>query len=316
MVEAVQLLTAFTSFRNASPVELVRNGCSSARAHIEVTDGNRRLEIALAIDPGGQGERGKKTYLLNGKKRSAKDLRGTLPSIAFTPDDLGLVKGSDKGRRRELDVLGAQLNVNYYQLVRDYEKVLRHKNRLLKDEAPVDLIEATNVLFAKVGAQLTTYRSRLFDRLLPYMAAHYADISSAGETFEACYLPSTDSSLAEALDDVLPDERTRHRSLVGPHLDKIELYVDGLDASAYASQGQQRSVVLALKLAEAALVEEMCDQLPILLLDDVMSELDAARREALVQELLPGKQTIITTANIDYFDAQMLNRATLIELSK
>lgn len=311
-VEAVQLLTALVSFRNATAAELVKQGEQQSRAEATVTDGNRLLEVGLHL----QADPASRHYALNGKRRAAKDLRGTLPSVTFTPDDLNLVKGSDRHRRRELDVLGAQLNANYFQLVRDYEKVLRQKNRLLKEEAPMPLLEAANEVFAKVGEQLTSYRAALFGRLAPHVSAHYADISGAREQLGANYVRSWegDGPLADAID--LRLEASRGRTLAGPHLDKVAFDIDGLDAHSFASQGQQRSIVLALKLAEAEVVEEMLGQLPVLLLDDVMSELDATRREALVKGLLAGKQTFITTANIDYFDKSMLDRARIVELGE
>lgn len=381
-VEAIQLLTALSSFRSSVSRDLVRKGESFARAQIGLSDGNRELEVAMLIDDG------KRTYSLNGKSRQPKDIRGTLPSVVFTPDDLELVKGSDKFRRRELDILGSQVNANYYQLMHDFEKVLRHKNKLLKDEAPADLLAATNELYIKVAEQLTNYREALFERMMPKIEKHYSEISLSREALtgeymrsqddgEAAGLASTegtdaaglvnaegmdavrlasaegtdaaeldsaatedaaglltpevteehpqnpsdahpqnpsDASFESAVHAMLPEEMRRQRSLIGPHLDKINFYIDGLNARSFASQGQQRSIVLALKLAEAEIIEELMDQLPVLLLDDVMSELDGSRREALVEKLLAGKQTFITTANINYFDKKMLDQARVVEL--
>ncbi len=312
-VEALQLLTALSSFRNAKSAELVRKGSERARAQCEVSDGARQLSISLTL------EAGKRTYEVNGKKRAPKALRGTLPSVTFTPDDLNLVKGSGRYRRHELDVLGSQLNANYFQLVRDFEKVLRHKNRLLKDEAPEALIEATDDLYVKVADQLTNYRIALFDRLAPHICSSYEEISGGRECLTVSYEKSwgkegKDETLAAAVLASKPDERLRHRALVGPHLDDLLFSIDGMEAGAFASQGQQRSIVLALKLAEAEVIEEILGQLPVLLLDDVMSELDGTRRRGLVQTMLEGKQTFITTANIDYFDKHMLERARIVDL--
>ncbi len=118
-VEAIQLLTALVSFRNATAGELVKRGQQHARIEASLTDGNRLLDVGLQLEADPPGRH----FLMNGKRRAAKDIRGTLPSVTFTPDDLNLVKGSDRHRRREVDVLGAQLNANYFQLVRDYDKV-------------------------------------------------------------------------------------------------------------------------------------------------------------------------------------------------
>lgn len=318
-VEAIQLLTALSSFRNSTGAQLVRNGEAFSCASIDITDGNRQLEVALSIQqdvdtntPGSSHAthttlaKTTRQYTLNGKRRPTKEIRGILPSVTFTPDDLNLAKGSDRHRRRELDTLGAQLNANYYQLVRDFEKVLRHKNHLLKEGAAPGLIEAQNEVFQKVADQLSNYREALFERLIPHVAAHYEDISGGREKLTAEYVRSNTATIAEEL--------ARGRSLWGPHLDKLHFYIDELDVQSFASQGQQRSIVLAMKLAEAEVIEEMLDQLPVLLLDDVMSELDGERREALVKSLLQGKQTFITTANIDYFDPEMLSYARIVRL--
>lgn len=310
IIEGIQLLTSLTSFRHSKSAELIKHGEETARASIAATDGNRNLEVALTL------EEKKRSYEINGKKKRTRDLRGLVPSVVFTPDELNLVKGPNAGRRAELDSIGTQLNANYYQILKDFEKVLRHKNRLLKDEAPEDLLDAMNEMFAKVGMQLTSYRHALFERLMPYVARAYEEIAGRNEVLTGEYAPSWEGDLGDVLSRLKPEEMARKRTLAGPHLDKVYFYIDGMDANIYASQGQQRSIVLALKLAESELIEEMLDQLPLLLLDDVMSELDADRREALVSYLIQGKQTFITTANISYFDQRMLDAAKIVEIEK
>lgn len=341
IVEGVQLLTALTSFRHATAEQLIRHDCESARLGIEVTDGNRELSLDLTLD-------GKaRKYRLNGKAKRPADLKGLVPSVMFTPDDLELVKGSMTGRRTALDTLGSQVNKNYYVVRRDYEKVIRHKNRLLKEEADPALVEAMNEMVVTVGSQLACYRAALFARLQPHMAEKYRQISGGREVFSALYQPSWEENgtpcraccpippevgqharhgvptftrdeareaLARALHERAGEERRRGRSLVGPHGDGITFLLDGQDASLYGSQGQQRSIVLAYKLAEAAVIEELLEQKPVLLLDDVMSELDGRRREALVEAMERGSQTFITTANLAYFDKTMLNRSNMVEL--
>jgi len=168
------------------------------------------------------------------------------------------------------------------------------------------------------------------------MSEKYRQISGGRELLETVYAPSWVSadidslcdgaragtftrdearaSLSAALEARAAEERRRARALVGPHADGITFLLDGKNASLYASQGQQRSIVLAYKLAEAAVIEEILDQKPVLLLDDVMSELDGRRREALVEAMERGSQTFITTANLDYFDENMLSRANVVEL--
>ena len=340
IIDGVQRRPALTSFRHATRDQLIRHGSESARLEAAVSDGNRALEITLALD-----DKSRK-YQLNGKAKRPGDLKGLVPSVIFTPDDLDLVKGSMTGRRAALDTLGSQVNKNYYALRRDYEKVIRHKNRLLKDEADPALVEAINEMVVTCGAQLVCYRTALFARLVPHIVEKYRQISQGREMLSAVYVPSwarpaatanaagsppafvapspeehtplqrdeARESLARALHERAGEERRRGRAVVGPHADEITFLLDSQDASLFGSQGQQRSIVLAYKLAEAAVIEEVLEQKPVLLLDDVMSELDGTRRAALVEAMERGSQTFITTANLAYFDRDMLNRSNVVSL--
>ena len=326
IVEGIQLLTAQSSFRHPTVDQLVRAGAPFGRLEADVSDGSRQLNMELQLSEG------KKRHLLNGKPKRTADLKGLIPSVAFTPDDLELAKGPMSVRRAALDSLGSQLSANHYLIRRDYEKVLRHKNRLLKEEAPAALVEAMNETLITCGAQLSCYRAALFEKLARSMASYYAEITNGAENLQACYVPSWEvhdpdvaatfsfgrdaarEALAVALVARAADERARYRALVGPHADKIDFFIDGKNVTVYGSQGQQRSVVLAFKLAEATLIQDILHQKPVLLLDDVMSELDAARRRALVAFISGDIQTFITTTNLAYFDDDLLSAARVVEL--
>ena len=334
IIEGIGLLTSLTSFRSATSAESLKNGTDFGRIFIDTTDGNRQLRIELLI------EKGRRSYKLNGKPKHITDLKGLITSVTFTPDDLELVKGSHGKRRRSIDILGSQLNKNYYQITKDFEKVIRHKNKLLKDDASKDLIDSINELLIKVGAQLVAYRSTFFQRLLKRMGPLYSKITGSSEELTGSYTPSwilEDDQQNEVLDSQIPKrieitkeeaifqlseslkrlqsrEISRNRTLIGPHRDHIDLFINGMNSSIFASQGQQRSIVLAWKLAEAQTIEDMTGQLPILLLDDVMSELDEVRRQSLVSFLSDEIQTFITTANINYFDEEILSRANVIKI--
>lgn len=353
IVEGIQLLTALSSFRNPTVDQLIKKGSRHAFAKALVSDGNRELELKLLL------EGHSKKYRLNGKAKRSAELKGVIPSVTFTPDDLELVKGSMSMRRQTLDALGSQLNANYHLIRKDYEKVVRHKNRLLKEEASPLMLDSIDEMLVTCGAQLSCYRSALFARLIPHMKRLYEEISQGRDSFSASYAHSWTVPQNEGLDDglavkasaadegpsdigVLPfstgaehlsrdevreslqealmlrrrDELVRKRCLVGPHLDKVYFFVNDMDATDFASQGQQRSIVLAERLSEAAVIEEVLGQKPILLLDDVMSELDGTRREALVSYISQDVQTFITTANIAYFDQDMLTRADVVYLEK
>ena len=283
VVEGIGLLTAQSSFRHAPVDQLVRAGAPFARLTADVTDGSRQLELAVQM------AEGKKKHLLNGKPKRTADLKGLVPSVTFTPDDLELAKGAMSVRRAALDALGSQLSANHYLIRRDYEKVLRHKNRLLKDEAPAALVGAMNETLVTCGAQLSCYRAALFEKLAASMASYYAEITDGHERLDAGFVPSWEEhdplsfatrtfgrdEAREALADALArrggEERVRKRALVGPHADRIEFFIDGKNAALFGSQGQQRSVVLAFKLAEATLIQDILRQKPVLLLDDVIA---------------------------------------------
>ena len=332
IVEGVQLLTAGTSFRHATVEQMVRRGAPGARLEMLAADGVRSLEVGLSLS-----DRARR-YSLNGKPKRPADLRGLVPSVAFTPDDLELVKGPMSVRRGALDALGSQINANYHTIRKDYEKVVRHKSALLKEEASPVSLASVDKMLVTCGAQLTCYRAALFSRLAGHLKRGYEDISGGRESFESGYAPScfglsgedapsgafpyprelerdrVREAMERALFERRAEEVARRRCLVGPHVDGVDFLIDGMSATRFGSQGQQRSVVLAYKLAEAAVIEEILGQKPVMLLDDVMSELDGSRREALVSYVSSEVQTFVTTANLAYFNAEMLSRADVIHL--
>ncbi len=326
IVEGIQLLTAQSSFKHPTSLQMIRQGATSARLAADVSDGNRELSIALSLSEG------KRSFSLNGKMKRTADLKGLAPSVSFTPDDLQLSKGSMSLRRDAIDAMGSQMSRNHYLIRKDWDKVLRQKNMLLKDEADVLMLESINDLVITCGAQLTCYRAALFAKLSAYMESYYSEIAGSLERMDARFAPSwaregewlsrdealtkgdARSLLAEALKEKLSEERIRRRSLVGPQADRIEFFVGGKQVSVYGSQGQQRSVVLAFKLAEVSLIRDILSQQPILLLDDVMSELDEHRRRSLVQFVSSDIQTFITTANLAYFDKDLLAHADIVQL--
>lgn len=328
LIEAMQLATTTGSFRHPRTDHLIRSGASAASVKVRLVDEGRQLDVRMTAEPG------KKRFFLNEKPKRPMDLRGTLPSVTFTPDDLNLVKGGMAGRRAALDDLGEQLSRNHYVIRKDYENVIRHKNALLKENASDDLLWSINQMVVTVGAQLTCYRAALFSKLARLVSQAYAEISSSDEVLECMYVPSW-STLAQgrqqsagetltpelarqlieqALEQQFVQERTRGRSLVGPHSDRIELVLQGRDAGVFGSQGQQRSIVLAWKLAEVRLIDQILGQRPVLLLDDVMSELDADRRAKLVGFMEDSVQVFITTTTPEYFSADVLDRARVVRL--
>lgn len=326
ILEGIQLLTSASSFRHPQIAQLLRDSSDYARISLRAGDGNRELSVSLAL------EQGKRKYTVNGKGKSAADVRGILPSIMFTPDDLQIVKHSSSVKRAALDDLGMQLTRSYYVVRKDYEKTVRYKNRLLKDEASSALVESINETLVTCGAQLFCLRTSLFERMMPAVAAAYSRLSNGGENFSASYRPSwnrvskyegveypkTRDEVREVLHQELSrwmdEERARARCLIGPHNDEILFSLAGRDASTFASQGQQRSIVLAWKLAEVEMVREIMGIQPVLLLDDVLSELDSDRRGMLVEFVNDDIQTFITATDLDGFSRSFVDKAHVIEL--
>lgn len=326
IIEGIQLLTAQSSFRNPLVCQIPHNGAAGAYLMTEITDKNRLLSLELHI------ENNKKKYFLNHKPKRAVDLKGIIPSVTFTPDDLNIVKGPMSVRRSALDSLGTQLSKNHYLIKKDYEKILQHKNRLLKDESPAVLIESINDMVVTCGSQLTCYRAALCKKLFCAMREFYAELTNKKELLDMSYIPSWQSddtdhpqsyafdrafartALSAALKKNAEKERIRHKSLIGPHADRIEFYINGKNATIFGSQGQKRSIVLAFKLAEVSLIQDILHQKPVLLLDDVMSELDALRSRALLSFIMGDIQTFITTTTLSYFDNDLLSRACIIHL--
>ena len=323
ILEGVNLLTSCETFRHAQINQRIKENSETARLATCFTDGNRNIDITLDLEPG------KKKYQVNGKVKSVTDVKGTLPSVSFTPDDLELAKKSSSVKRNALDALGMQLSKSYHVVYRDFEKSLRYKNRLLKEEAPRALIESINDTLVICASQLYCYRVSLFKRIMPLLESNYREIAHSDESLTATYEPSWTNApsvendvvrdvvredLERALSDRMDEECSRRKSVVGPHTDVITFNLANRDASHYASQGQQRSIVLAWKLAEVELVKLTLGITPVLLLDDVMSELDGSRRDKLVDFVTDDMQTFVTATDLSGFNENLLERAQVIRL--
>lgn len=321
-VEAVQLLTSGASFRRPTPAQLVREGAESARIDARIVGDGRVIDHRCDVTPTGR------RFSRNGKRVRAADMPETLVSVLFSPDDLALVKRGASMRRDELDFFGRQTSRGYARVLAEYQRAVEQRNRLLHEERPdLSLLEAWDASVALGGATLLSARLRLFSRLAEKVSAAYAAIAG-GEELTCSYA----CTLGEGLEDMGREELAevflsrlsagreedlrRQQTCVGPHRDDVTFLVGGRDARAFASQGQQRSVVLALKMAEVELAGEILGTQPMLLLDDVMSELDESRRAAVVRFVDGGIQTLITTTNLGYFSPELLEVAKVVRFGE
>ncbi len=247
--------------------------------------------------------RRKKLALDSVEQRSAADYLKIGRVVWFSNADMALVQGGAEERRRYLDFVAVQLDASYRRHLRDYETALRSRNRLLKQPgAAWRQIAAFDAPLITAGTALTEARARLVEELSPHAAAAQLAIGgAAGEALALRYVPGVGDNFAVNLEASRDEDWRLRQTRVGPHRDELALELGGLP-SALASEGQQRTLALALRLAQARLIEARHEALPLLLLDDIFGELDLNRRNALLAHLPSGAQQIITTTHFDWAD--------------
>jgi DNA replication and repair protein RecF len=221
-------------------------------------------------------------------------------------DDLELIRGSGETRRRYLDFLGAQWDPFYRTHWSRYRRALKMKNALLKssyhDEKQITSWEE---IMIESGTILAEVRQQMLHQLQPAIAEAHRAISSSRETITIDYRRSGGEDLRTAMHQAHERERRTHQSAVGPHRDDISLQINDLNAAEFASEGQQRTLALALKLAQGAMLEQQRKLCPIYLIDDIFGELDPVRRNALMQALPKNSQKWITTTNLDWWEEKV-----------
>ncbi len=298
LLEAVGYLATLSSFRGVPLDALIADGHDAAVIRANGVRDERALLIEAELTRSGRN----RTMVNRQVLRRTRDLLGALRVTVFAPDDLELVKQGPGVRRRFLDDALVAVSVRNDVLRSDVDKVLRQRNALLKQakgrlsaeiESTLDVWDAK---FAESGTALATARLDLLELLAPVLVEAYGALSGHRKVAAARYAPDwLDQGLGVALAEARRDDARRGVTTVGPHRDEIELTLEGRPARTHASQGEQRSLALALRLATHRVVTEATGSSPILLLDDVFSELDAARSAALLEHL-PHGQTLLSTA--------------------
>ena len=299
VLEAVAYLATLASFRGAPLDALVRVGADRAVVRAEAERDGRDLLLEAELLVNGRN----RTQLNRQPLRRARDLLGALRVTVFSPDDLALVKGSPGERRTFLDTTLSSLHQRYDQARNDLDRVLRQRGALLKQAggrltAEVELtLDVFDAKLVEAGERLADARADLVADLAPDLGAAYDAVARRPAAVVATYDPPwRREGLASALAAARRDDLRRGVSTVGPHRDDLDLTLGGLPARTHASQGEQRSLALALRLASHAVVERRTETAPVLLLDDVFSELDPGRSAALVASL-PRGQAVLTTAS-------------------
>lgn len=218
--------------------------------------------------------------------------------------DMELVSGGSEARRRYLDFLGSQIYPEYRTALRNYDKALRARNLLLRRDAsiPWRQVDAWTQVLVEHGSVLRQLRAEMVDWLAPRAAASHREISGTEEILTIAYEPGCTADFAADLAAVRAEEERRRVTFTGPHRDDVATAINGLPSGKFASEGQQRTIALALKLAQASVLTSRRGTDPILLMDDIFGELDPRRRNALLRALPPGSQKLITTTHLNWLD--------------
>ncbi len=300
LIEAIYLFTGGKSFRGAKDNQLVMMGEEQSRLKIEFEGSSREQNAEINI-------KNKRVASLNGvKKKSAAALSDEIKAVIFSPVHLNMIKDGPGERRKFIDAALCQLKSNYRNLLKEYNRCLNQRNTLLKDlknNPELDsLLYIWNKNCAISGAKIVYQRKKYIEALTPYVKDIFSGISSGNEEIDLKYVSAVEygneveeieKKLLRALENNKFQDMQNRATSVGPHRDDIEILINGTSARIYGSQGQQRSCVLALKLAEASLLEQITKKEPIALLDDVMSELDEKRQDYILNHI-KNRQVFIT----------------------
>jgi len=325
LLEALYLLATTKSHRRALEKDMVKIGESQFRVGAHICS----LGIDRKLDLGYDYVLRKKFAAVSGMHvTKLQDFVGLLNVVMFSPEDLALVKGSPSDRRRFIDILLCQVDKVYLRLLQQYTMVLRQRNEALKRIArgalkPLDL-KPWDEQFAVLAQKITLRRAQAIEKLAVSFLRLTSEINRGQERQSMAYVSSLarGEGILDALGIMRELERCQREDLrrgmstMGPHRDDLRFLINGLPAAAYASQGQQRTAVLGLKLAEVNYMQEVTGDYPVLLLDDVLSELDQSRRAMLVQVLLGDVQAIITGTEENNLSLQGVEPAQVMRVER
>ncbi|HUV57803.1 MAG TPA: DNA replication and repair protein RecF [Acidimicrobiales bacterium] len=302
ILEAVHALATANSFRTTSAADMIRAGEGLAEVHGVMFQRQRRVQVDLTLTRGVRNTT--KRMLVNGQRpRSRADLSEVLPLTVFTPEGVDIVRQGPEGRRSFLTNLLTDVDLSTGEVIERFNRVLSQRNALLRSlqsAAPTaiqrDEIDVWTQDFGVISELVVDARERTVADLTPLVSHFYGELSGSDDVVVVRYERSWEGHLIAALQAAFDDDRFRGHTTVGPQRDDVAILLDGRDARRQASQGEQRSLALALRLAGHELVRSRRGLDPLLLLDDVFSELDPLRSDRLLK-LLPSGQTLVTTAS-------------------
>ena len=306
LLEAIGYLGSGKSFRAQRTAEMVRFGAEFAdiSGNVFAQDRQQSLRWVLFSD-----RRARQVWRNGAKKKTAADIAGVMSTVLFCPEDLMVLKTGAAARRRLGDHALCQLRPNYDAALAEYNRILEQKNRILKDHfenpAVLEILPEYNARLCQVGALLISYRARFYDSLGKAAAAYHDQFSGGAEEFSLQYRTVSTVSDPFAPVQTLVEDLQNHleshyraeletaQCLTGPHKDDFDVSLSGIDLKAYGSQGQTRTAAISLKLAQRELMRRESGQEPVLLLDDVLSELDPGRQDFVLNQIVSG-QVFIT----------------------
>lgn len=325
LLEAIFVLALTKSHRTSKDKELI--GWNAAAAHIQAQVKKKYGEVSLGLSFSAQGKKAR----INGlEQRKLSDFVGTLNVVMFAPEDLEIVKGTPGVRRRFLDMEIGQVQPGYLHTLQQYHKVLVQRNNYLKSayNKPVqqDLLEIWNMQLAEYGVKIMKKRETFIYKLQRWAQSIHAGITAGAEQLQISYRPSLDAPEGQdesvlfnqfmiKLSQMKDQELRRGVTLVGPHRDDLAFHINGKEAQVFGSQGQQRTTALSLKLAEIELIHEEIGEYPLLLLDDVLSELDRNRQTQLIETFQGKVQTFITATGVETVDLGKLQDVGIYQVS-
>jgi DNA replication and repair protein RecF len=342
LLEAIYCLATTKSFRAGSDRELINwdavGDVGFARLGARVVRASGPLKLDVSIAEGVRREGGPvavgKRFKVNGVPKRAFDVIGLVNVVHFAPQDVDLVVGPPAARRRYLDITIAQVDQRYVRALARYGKILLQRNHLLRrirdHGARATQLEFWDDELVNSGSYLLLRRFETVARLAALGHEAHRDLAAHRELLQIGYRSTCTGELSDAdldarlaaiaeafrgaLRGLTDKEIAAGASLVGPHRDDLTFEVDGRDVSVYGSRGQQRTVALALKIAEGAFIHETTGEWPILLLDDVTSELDEHRRGQVFSIVAPGQQVVVTTTDLSAVESGFLGRAQVLKV--
>ena len=306
MLEAISFLGSGRSFRANRQKEMVGFGAEFAELSGTVFAQERNQSLKFLLFPSGKP---RQMYRNGAKKKSLEEIAGVLPTVLFCPEDLMVLKMGSQQRRRFGDQVLCQLRPNYDAALTEYHRILEQKNKILKDHfdhpSILEILPEYNTRLCQVGALLISYRARFYDSLGKAAAVYHSQFSGGNEAFSLEYktvstvndpfapVSQLTQDLQVHLERHYQAELETAQSLTGPHKDDFYVNLSGIDLKTYGSQGQTRTAAISLKLAQRELMGREFGEEPVLLLDDVLSELDPGRQDFVLNQI-EGGQVFIT----------------------